>query len=1183
VYAELHAKTNFSFLEGASHPDELVSRAAELGYRALAVTDRNSLAGVVRAHGAAKDAGLKLIIGAEITPEDAPPVVLWAPDRAAYGRLARLITQGRRRAEKGRCRLSFADIAEHSTGLLAGIKLQLEKFPEPFDAMRVPICNLQFAISDLQSRPPLPSPLSSLPSYRELFADRCYLLAELHYGPDDCRHLDWLREASKRTGIPLVAAGEVHYHVAGRAALHDVLTAIRHGRSVAEVTGQLFPNAERHLKSPEEMAALFADAPDALRRTLEIADRCTFSLDELRYEYPEELAPPGITPGEHLARLTWTGARRRWPHGVPDKVRSLVEHELQLIAELHYEAYFLTVWDLVRFARRRGILCQGRGSAANSVVCYCLGITSVDPERMDVLFERFVSRERNEAPDIDVDFEHQRREEVIQYLYRKYGRERAGMTAEVITYRPRSAVRDVGKALGMLPEQIDQLAKRIEHSHGEDFREDWKSQIEGSGVGVQGSGFRVQGSGFGGQGSGVGGQESGFRVQSSECESDIHPSSFILHHLPPNPSSYSLAALVDQLIGFPRHLSQHTGGMVMTRGPLCELVPIENAAMPDRTVIQWNKDDLGELGILKVDCLALGMLTAIRRCFQLVRRHHRRRLTLANIPEGDKGVYAMIRRADTMGVFQIESRAQMSMLPRLGPRSFYDLVIEVAIIRPGPIQGGMVHPYLRRRNGEEPVSFPNELVRGVLEKTLGVPLFQEQAMRLAVVAAGFTPGEADQLRRAMGAWRRPGIIDQFRLKLIDGMRARGFSQEYAEAVFRQIRGFGDYGFPESHAASFALLVYASAWLKHHFPAAFAAALLNSQPMGFYAPAQLVRDAREHGVTVLPVDVNFSQWECTLEAEGERGEGRGVGDAVRSSEGNRKMQNAKCKMQNDEPASSMSNLKLQICNLQCPSTLPSPLSSLPFSLRLGFNMLLGMSSVHGVRIEEARREGPFGSVEDFARRTGLGRAAISRLARAGAMGSLASDRRAALWDALAQDGMELPLFDGKEDRKVKIGEQAEPRDNLKFETCDLKSPLLPPMSAAEEVLADYRAAGLSLRAHPMQFLRQRLSQHGVGTAKSLAELPNGRPVRVAGIVLVRQRPGTAKGITFVTLEDETGTANLIIRPAVWKRFREAAHGATLMLAEGRLQREGQIIHVLAAKLEDLSPWLRELGAQSRDFC
>ncbi len=1034
-YAELHAKTNFSFLRAASHPDELVLRAAELGYAALAVTDRNSLAGVVRAHGAAKEAGLKIVIGAEITPEDAPPVVLWASDRAAYGRLSRLITVGRRRAEKGECRLTLDDVAEHAAGLLAGI------LPEPRAERATAAWHAAYR------------------HYREIFADRCSLLAELHHGPDDQGWLGEIAELSRQTRIPLAAAGDVHFHVPGRRALQDVLTAIRLGTTVADAREHLFANAERHLKPIEEIAVQFAGTSGALRRTLEIAEQCRFSLDELRYEYPEELVPDGLTAIEHLRRLSWKGARKRYPAGVPAKVSQLLEHELKLIEELRYEAYFLTVWDLVRFARTHGILCQGRGSAANSVVCYCLGVTSVDPERMDVLFERFISRERNEAPDIDVDFEHERREEVLQYLYEKYGRERAGMTAEVITYRPRSAVRDVGKALGLSLDRIDKLAKRLEHFRGEPHLDERCREV------------------------------------------GIDPESRL---------GKLLVALVGTLVGFPRHLSQHTGGMVMTRGPLCELVPIENASMPDRTVIQWNKDDLDELGILKVDCLALGMLTAIHKCFDMVDKHYSRRYTLASIPADDPDVYEMIRRADTMGVFQIESRAQMSMLPRLRPRCFYDLVIEVAIVRPGPIQGNMVHPYLRRRNGEEPVSFPNEEIRQVLEKTLGVPLFQEQAMRLAVVAAGFTPGEADQLRRAMGAWRRPGIIDQFRKKLIEGMRSKGFSDSYAEMIFEEIRGFGSYGFPESHAASFALLVYVSAWLKHHYMAAFTAALLNSQPMGFYAPAQLVRNARDHGVEVRPADVNHSQWMSTLEA---------VQESIVSGR---------------------------------------------FALRLGFHMLRGMSHAQAESIAGARASGPFNSLDDFCRRTGLSRAAATRLAKAGAFDSLGLDRRNALWHALAERQQPLPLFDTL---------AAEP---------DRAVPL-PPMSPAQEVLADYRTAGLSLRAHPMTFLRDRLEQEGVARAEALKTWPNGRPVRVAGIVLVRQRPGTAKGITFVTLEDETGQANLIIRPDVWQRWRAAAIGAHIMLAHGRLQRAGLVIHVLCTKLEDLSPHLRELTSQSRDFC
>ena len=1107
-FAELYAKSNFSFLEAASHPEELVRRAAELGYAAIGVADRNSLAGVVRAHMAAKDTGIKLLVGAEITPVDAPPVVLLATDRAAYGRLSRLITRGRRRAEKGECRIEFGDVAEHAEGLIAGVLMGEGRDCECEDC-KLEIENWKLKIADSSGY---------LHRFREAFGERCYLLGELHHGADDENTLDRMIRLSRKARVPLVASGGVRYHVPERQALLDVLTAVRHGLTVSAVRRHLFANADRYLKPPEEMAALFARAPEAVRRTVEIADRCKFSLDDLRYEYPKELAPEGETPMEYLTRLAWKGARKRYPRGVPQKVRGLVKHELALIEELHYEAYFLTVWDLVRFARRRGILCQGRGSAANSVVCYCLGITSVDPDRIDLLFERFVSRERNEAPDIDVDFEHERREEVLQYLYNKYGRERAGITGEVITYRPRSAVRDVGKALGLSLDRVDRLAKRIERFHTEPELAD-------------------------------------------RCrEAGIDPDSTV---------GRQLVELVDQLVGFPRHLSQHTGGMVITRGPLCELVPIENAAMDDRTVIQWNKDDLDELGILKIDCLALGMLTAIRKCFALIEQHHGRSLTLANVPPEDPDVYAMIGRADTMGVFQIESRAQMNMLPRLRPRCFYDLVIEVAIVRPGPIQGNMVHPYLRRRNGEEEVTYPSDEVRQVLEKTLGVPLFQEQAMRLAVVAAGFTPGEADQLRRAMGAWRRPGVIDKFHQKLIHGMRAKGFSEEYAEAIFNQIRGFGDYGFPESHAASFALLVYVSCWLKYHYAAAFTAALLNSQPLGFYAPAQLVRNAREHDVEVLPVDVNHSDWDCTLEEE-------------------RKAESG-----------------------ELPNTAHCPLPTHHYPLRLGFRMLRGMSESHARRIEECRTDGPFRSLDEFTRRTGLSRAVSSRLAKAGTFGSLELNRRQALWDALGQDQEELPLFD--QSSRVRETHQSASSLPKKGATAGLSNSAkqdlpqstagqassgtrsvgsqlnpqgarvdLPRMSAAEEVLADYRSLGLSLDAHPMQFLRAGLDELGVARAEQLKVLPNNRPVGVAGIVLVRQRPGTAKGITFVTLEDETGTANLIIRQNVWKRFRDAALGANVLLAQGRLQRRGRVIHVIATKLENLSDRMRELTSKSRDW-
>ena len=1095
-YAELHCKTNFSFLVGASHAEELVLRAKELGYHALAVTDTNSLAGVVRAHGAAKEHGLKLLIGAELTPVDAPAVVVWATDRKAYGRLSRLLTVGRRRAEKGQCILTLEDIAEHSDGLIAGV---------------LP-----------QSPAPSPQPLSA---YRDIFADRAYLLAELFRGPDDSQRLAELAALSKKAKLPLVAAGDVHYHSPARQPLHEVLTAVRLGTTVAEIGEDRFPNAQRHPRSIEGIAKAFSAVPGALQRTLEIADRCQFSLDELKYEYPEELAPLGLTPLEFLKQLTWNGAACRYPADVPEKVQRLVQHELQLIEELKYEAYFLTVWDLVRFARSRDILCQGRGSAANSAVCYCLGVTSVDPDRADLLFERFISKERNEAPDIDVDFEHERREEVLQYLYDKYGRERAGMTGVVITYRSRSAVRDVGKALGFSLDRVDALAKQVDGHAVDD-------------------------------------------LLPQRCrEVGIDPES---------PLGSRLVYLVNELLGFPRHLSQHVGGMVMTQGPLCELAPIENAAMPGRTVIEWDKNDLDELGILKVDCLALGMLTAIRKCFDLIRQHYGRELTLATIPAEDPVVYDMICEADTIGVFQIESRAQISMLPRLRPRCYYDLVIEVAIVRPGPIQGDMVHPYLRRRCGEEVPEYPSEAIRQVLHKTLGVPLFQEQAMRLAVVAAGFTPGEADQLRRAMGAWRKTGVIEKFRVKLMEGMKANGLPDKFAEQVFNQIKGFGEYGFPESHAASFALLVYVSAWLKRYYPAAFCASLINSQPMGFYAPAQLIRDARDHGVEVLPADVNESGWDCGLQS-GVRGQGSGDRGQETGAEGfeisNLRFENPETKQDVANPQSQISNLKSQIPTLPsqisnfksqiCLSPAHSPQPPAP-SLRLGLRLISGLPEAAARAIEEARKTLRFTSLDDFVRRTGLSQPIVAKLAEGDCFGSLELDRRKALWHALGQEKRKQPrpLFaDLEEEERVAD---------------------LPVMSLAEQVFADYRTSGLSLKAHPISFFRQELEQLKATPAKKLLEMPDGRFLRVAGIILLRQRPSTAKGITFVTLEDESGIVNLVVKQQIWEQFYTVARQSSAWLAHGRLERREKVIHVLVSRIEDLSAKIGDLRTTSRDF-
>jgi len=1017
----------------------------------------------------------------------------------------------------------------------------------------------------------------------------------------------------------------VHYHSPARQPLHEVLTATRLGTTVDRLAEHRFPNAQRHLRPIDQIAAAFAAAPDAIRRTREIAEQCTFSLDELRYEYPEELAAEGFTPTEYLAYLAWKGARKRYPNGIPPKVHELLEHELALIEELKYEAYFLTVWDLVKFARQRGILCQGRGSAANSAVCYCLEVTSVDPAHYEVLFERFVSKERNEAPDIDVDFEHERREEVLQYIYEKYGRERAGMTAVVITYRTKSAIRDVGKALGLSLDRVDALAKQVEGRELDraakiPLKEDKHEDPQSSGKEVQGPRSKVQGQRAAGADAAPGTQYPVLSTQYSEPSTraavvsrknpKVHrfsasiPPAPVLLDLGPwtdspaaqmlarrasevgidplSPLGRRLVYLVCELVGFPRHLSQHVGGMVMTQGPLCELVPIENAAMPDRTVIQWDKDDLDELGILKVDCLCLGMLTAIRKCFDLIHqpganllpesrestsapplrdqvwsRLRAEKLTLASVPPEDPRVYEMICRADTIGVFQIESRAQMSMLPRLKPKEFYDLVIEVAIVRPGPIQGDMVHPYLRRRSGHEKVPpYPNKEIEAVLSRTLGVPLFQEQAMQLAVVAAGFTPGEADQLRRAMGAWRRPGLIDQFHKKLIDGMTGRGLSHEFAERVFQQIRGFGEYGFPESHAASFALLVYVSAWLKCYYPAAFAAALINSQPMGFYAPSQLIRDARAHGVRVLPVDANASGWDCTLEFKGQGSKFKVQSSKLAVEKSVLSTQYSVLSTQYPESQSLTSDFRLPISD-SSPHSGPA--------LRLGLRLIGGLPQTAAQKIEAARAaDGPFRSLDEFVRRTGLSQAIVARLAEADVFGSLAIDRREALWQALGQEKRvrSMPLLAGLND--------------------DEPAAVLPPMSMTEQVFADYRTSGLSLKGHPVSFFRGQLDALHVTPAGNLGQMPDGRHLRVAGIVLLRQRPGTARGITFVTLEDESGLANLVIKPPIWDRYYNIARRSPAWIAHGCLENREGVIHLVVSRLEDLSARLGELHTKSRDF-
>lgn len=1017
-YAELHCLSNFTFLRGAAHPEELVARAHELGYQALALSDECSLAGVVRAHVTAKECGLKLIVGSEIRLADGPRLVLLASNRAGYENLSELITRGRRSATKGRYALSNADLDQGLPGCLA---LLLPDSPPALEQARW-----------LAAR----------------FPERAWLAVELFRAPDDTDRLAALRKLGAAAGLPLVAAGDVHMHVPGRRAMQDALTAIRLGVAVSEAGAALYPNGERHLRERADLARLYP--PELLAQSLAIAARCTFSLDELRYEYPEELVPAGETPASHLRRLSEAGLRQRYGAAVPDKVRAMVEHELALIQDLQYEPYFLTVHDIVSFARSRGILCQGRGSAANSAVCYALGITEVNPACMAMLFERFISRERNEPPDIDVDFEHERREEVIQHLYAKYGRERAALAAAVITYRPKSAMRDMGKALGFDLEQVERLSKSMAWWDG---RQVQPQRLE----------------------------EGGFDPQ--------------------NPKVRLLMRLVNELVGFPRHLSQHVGGFVIARGKLSRLVPIENAAMPERTIIQWDKDDLDALGLLKVDILALGMLSAIRRALGLVGEIRGQPFGMADIPPEDPAVYEMVGRADTMGVFQIESRAQMAMLPRFKPRCFYDLVIEVAIVRPGPIQGGMVHPYLRRRQGVEPVTYPSEAVRGVLERTLGVPIFQEQVMRLAVVAAGFTPGEADQLRRSMAAWRRKGGLEHFERRLIDGMRERGYQEQFAKQIFQQIQGFGEYGFPESHAASFALLVYVSAWLKHHEPAAFACALLNSQPMGFYAPAQLVQDARRHGVTVLPVDVAISAWGCTLE---------------KAAAGK-------------------------------------------YALRLGLRMVKGFSLEGMACVAAARTQSAFTSVEDLAARGGLEKRDLKCLAAAGALAGLAGDRRKAYW-AVAGIEPRMPL--------------AVPLEEIQ--------PELIPLSEGQELAADYASLGLTLGRHPLALLRERLQRQRMVTATELQAFPHGRITRAVGLVIGRQRPGTASGVTFLTLEDETGQINVVVWRDLAERQRRELLGARLLAVYGVLERQGEVAHLIAGRLRDLTSLLGNLETQSRDF-
>ena len=1041
AYAEVHCLSNFSFLRGASHPDELIERARALDYTALALTDECSVTGVVRAHLAAKDAGLPFIVGSEFTLVDGTKLLLYATTRDTYGDLAQLITRGRRQATKGTYVLTRDDVAALAPRCLA-----------------VGITGDARWLADV-------------------FPGRAWIGAGLFARSGDRARLEALQQRAQSCGLPLIAAGDVHMHARARRALQDTLTAIRLRTPLAECGYALFPNGERHLRSRARLATLYPRA--CLDATIDLAARCTFSLDELRYEYPEEVVPPGATPASHLRHLVDLGLVQRYGRAgtTPPEVRQLIEHELALIAELSYEPYFLTVHDIVAFARGKGILCQGRGSAANSAVCYALGITEVDPSRMNMLFERFISRERNEPPDIDVDFEHERREEVIQYIYAKYGRERAALAATLITYRAKSAVRDVGRALGLDLAQVDRLTGMFAWWDGRAIDP-----------------VRIREAGFD----------------------------------PANPVVTRLTKLAGALQGFPRHLSQHVGGFVIARGLLERMVPVENAAMVDRTVIQWDKDDLDAMGLLKVDCLALGMLSAIRRALDMIAQFRGTRLAMQDIPAEDPAVYAMCQRADTVGVFQIESRAQQSMLPRLRPACFYDLVIEVAIVRPGPIQGGMVHPYLKRRQGKEPVTYPSEAVKSVLERTLGIPIFQEQVMQLAIVAAGFTPGEADHLRRSMAAWRRKGGLEKFEQRLIDGMGVRGLPEAFARQIYQQILGFGEYGFPESHSASFSLLVYVSAWLKLYEPAAFCAALINSQPMGFYAPAQLVTDARRHGVEVRNVDITISGWDCVLEQAEKTGSDSifaarpGLVEASREKSG---------------------------------LTQPCP------ALRLGLCIINGLKEESVKRVVNARAERPFAHVADLAHRAQLDRRDLTALAAAGALASLAGHRHAAVWEVAGVEKLP-PILVGS--------------------TFAETAPDLPAPTEGQDIVADYRTLGLTLGRHPLALLRRQLQEKRLVTAADIARTPHGRITRTAGIVIGRQRPDTASGVVFVTLEDETGATNVIVWRNLHDRQRRELLGSRLMAVYGRVEREGEVVHLIAGHLVDLSPLLGSLPTHSRDF-
>ncbi len=1034
-YAELQVTSHFSFLRGASSCDDLFAQAASLGIEALAVVDRNSLAGIVRAHQVAKDTGVRLIVGCRLDLVDGISVLVYPTDRAAYSRLCRLLTLGKKRGGKAKCLLEWTDLAAYGEGLIAVL------VPDRADDS----CALR------------------LRRLRDAFGDRAYLALTLRRRPNDQLRLHELANLATRMRVPTVVTNDVLFHQPGRRVLQDVVTAIRHNTTIDELGFRRERHADRYLKPPEEMGRLFSRYPEALARTVEIAQQCRFSLDELAYQYPEEKMLPGLTAQQALEQLTWEGAARRYPEGVPDKVVALIKHELRLIETLRYAPYFLTVNAIVQFARGRDILCQGRGSAANSAVCYVLGITSIDPERNNLLFERFVSQERNEPPDIDVDFEHERREIVMQWVYDTYGRDHSALCSTVVRYHTKGAVRDIGKALG-LPEGVTKLLS---------------SQVWGHGEGID---------------------------ETRARELNFNPADRRLR---------LTLELAQQLEGTPRHLSQHPGGFVLTNDRLDDLAPIEPARMLDRQVIEWDKDDIDILKFMKVDVLALGMLTCMKRSFDLLAEHKGIAVDLATIPAEDPATYAMIRKADTIGVFQIESRAQMSMLPRIKPRTFYDLVVEVAIVRPGPIQGDMVHPYLRRREGKEPVEFPTPELERVLGKTLGVPLFQEQAMQVAMVCAGFSAGEADQLRRAMATFKHTGGVSKFGDKLIGGMIRNGYTPEFAANTFKQLEGFGSYGFPESHAASFALIAYASSWMKCHHPDVFCCALLNSQPMGFYLPAQIVRDARDHGVDIRPVCINASRWDCTLEPIGEDG---------------------------------------------------------TFAVRLGLRMVKGLANADAAAVVGARADEAFAAIDDLWHRASVPAASLVQLAEADAFRpDLGLARREALWALKGLRDEPLPLFAAASVREQKtVSEIHEPALTLR------------PMTAGREVVEDYGHVGLTLRNHPLSFLRADLARRRIVTCSDAMQARDGRWLETAGLVLVRQRPGSAKGVMFLTMEDETGAANVVVWVKVFEKFRRVLLSSSMLAVRGKIQREGEVVHLVAHQLTDLSGELASVGNRESPF-